>query len=312
MDSDTDTGQDSEYSAEFLDNGNSLENSEEEIQKLPQFYENCPETEAEPQSDDFPSILPAVKRKRSESTFDFMISIYKKDFRGQHHDKGKVDSKVIAKEWHVFGDSPEQVFEQIWGAVSSHIRREVIVYDDQNMKRVKWANDADPEFEDMDKYILFKDLQRKRTYRTFDVRENTDIMVRWRGKLIDVYLHVYSLAVTNQKLYELVKKLEAPNDPDRSGASSNKSFFGLINELKAMHPEVSADSFVWTNWAEHVEAAPGYRRDDVKLNPPNSVRSHLRPAPTDESAILEENRRGLFFAKTIVCAMESDIKVIKE
>lgn len=164
----------------------------------------------------------------------------------------------------------------------------------------------------MDKFVLFKDLQRKRTYRVSDLQEKPDVMIRWRSKVIDVYLHVYSLAVANQKLYDLVKKLEAPDDPDRSGACSNKSFQGLINELKRMHPEVSADSFVWNNWAEHVEAAPGYRLDYVKLNPPDDIQSHLRPAPNDDSAILEENRRGLFFAKTIIRAMEVHIQELRE
>lgn len=219
---------------------------------------------------------------------------------------------MITRECNVFGDSPEEVLEQIWEAVRSHIRREVIVYDDQSFKRVKWANDEDPEFKDMDKYVLFKDLQRKRTHRASELQEKSDVMIKWRGKVIDVYLHVYSLAVANQKLYDLVKILEAPDDPDRSGACSNKSFQGLINELKTMHPEVSADSFVWNNWAEHVEASPGYRRDDVKQNPPDNIRSHLRPTPNDDSVVLEENRRGLFFAKTIVRAMEGHIKDLRE
>ena len=264
--------------------------------------------------------LPTAKRKRSktrsetssESTFDFMISCYKKEFRGQHHDKGKTAEKLICKEFQVFGNSPDEVLEQTWEAVRSYIRREVIVYDDQNFKKVKWAGDTDPEFQDMDKYVLFKDLQRKRTYRASDLQEKSDVMVKWRGKVVDVYLHIYSMAVANQKLYDLVKRLEAPEDPDRAGAWSNKSFQGLINELKSLHPEVSADSFVWNNWAEHVEAAPGYRREFVKQNPPDDIRSFLKPAPNDDSGVLEENRRGLLLAQTIVRAMEKGVKELRE
>lgn len=300
------------YSAEYLEDEDPLGDPIGDIDKFPDFDENCTEPVVVPEPDHPSSDLPAAKRKRSESTFDFRISCYKKDFRGQHHDKGKADTKVITREYHVFGDSPEEVLEQIWEAVRSHIRREVIVYDDQSFKRVKWANDEDPEFKDMDKYVLFKDLQRKRTHRASELQEKSDVMIKWRGKVIDVYLHVYSLAVANQKLYDLVKILEAPDDPDRSGACSNKSFQGLINELKTMHPEVSADSFVWNNWAEHVEASPGYRRDDVKQNPPDNIRSHLRPTPNDDSVVLEENRRGLFFAKTIIRAMEGHIKDLRE
>ncbi|XP_065078245.1 uncharacterized protein LOC135701390 [Ochlerotatus camptorhynchus] len=297
---------DADYAAEFLDEDDPIGN----IDKFPDYDETEPaEPEQEPEADHPSSVLSAPKRKRlEESTFHFMISCYKKDFRGQHHDKGKAD----AKEFHVFGNSPEEVLEQTWEAIRSHIHREVTVYDDQSLKRVKWTEGADPEFKDMDKFVLFKDLQRKRTYRVSDLQEKPDVMIRWRSKVIDVYLHVYSLAVANQKLYDLVKKLEAPDDLDRSGACSNKSFQGLINELKRMHPEVSADSFVWNNWAEHVEAAPGYRRDDVKLNPPEDIQSHLRPAPNDDSAILEETRRGLFFTKTIIRAIEVHIQELRE
>lgn len=299
---------DAAYAPEFLDEEDPIGN----IDRFPEFEEDGTEPEGEPETGDLSNDLLSAKRRRPESTFDFMISCYKKEFRGQHHDKGKADSKVINKEFNVFGDSPEEILQQIWDAVRSHVRREIIVYDDHGLKRVKWGNDADPEFEDMDKYVLFKDLQRKRTYRASELQEKSDVMVKWRGKVIDVYLHVYSLAVANQKVYDLVKRLEAPEDPDRSGACSNTSFQGLINELKTMHPEVSADSFVWNNWAEHVESAPGYRRDEVKQNPPESIRSHLRPASTDDSVVLEENRRGLFFAKTIVRAMEVNIKELRE
>ncbi|XP_065075009.1 uncharacterized protein LOC135698804 [Ochlerotatus camptorhynchus] len=304
---------DADYAAEFLDEDDPIGN----IDKFPDYDETEPaEPEQEPEADHPSSVLPVPKRKRlEECTFHLIISCYKKDFRGQHHDKGKADAKVITRECHVFGNSPEEVLEQTWEAIRSHtrshIRREVTVYDDQSLKRVKWTEGADPE-EDMDKFVLFKDLQRKRTYRVSDLQEKPDVMIRWRCKVIDVYLHVYSLAVANPKLYDLVQRVEAPDDPDRSGACSNKSFQGLINELKRMHPEVSANSFVWNNWAEHVEAAPGYKRDDVKLNPPDDIQSHLRPPPNDDSAILEENRRELFFAKTIICAMEVHIQELRE
>lgn len=301
---------DADYSAEFLD-----ENSDEDpignIDVFPDFEKNGVGHVAE-QDPVCSYSQSAEKRKRSESAYTFFISCHKKEFRGQHHDKGKTDSKVIVKDYHVFGDSPDDVREKIWQAVKSHIRREVNVYDDRNMKRVKWANDEDYDRKDMDKFILFKDLQRKRTYRVSESLEKSDVMVKWRGKLIDVYLHIYSLAVANQKLHDLVKRLEAPEDPDRSGACSNKSFQGLINELKKMHPEVTADSFVWTTWAEHVEASPSYKRDDVKQNPPADIQSQLRLAPTDDSAVIEENRRGLFFARTIVSAMEGHVKDLRE
>lgn len=266
------------------------------------------ESETDHLSDD----SPAVKRKKAESDYEFKISCYKKEFRGQHHDKGKTVEKLIVKDLEVFGNSADEVLKQTWEVVKSHIRREVLVYDDQGFKKVKWADDMDPEYKDMDKFVLFKDLQRKRTYRASDLQEKSDIMVKWRGKVIDVYLHIYSLAVANHKMYDLVKKLESPEDPDRSGACSNKSFQGLINELKALHPELSADSFVWNNWAEHIEAAPGYRREGMKQTPPDDIRPLLRPAPNDDSAVLEENRRGLFLAKTIVRAMEGNIRELRE
>ncbi|XP_055524312.1 uncharacterized protein LOC129717982 [Wyeomyia smithii] len=303
--SDLHSDQDFNNSAEFLDD----EDSTEYITLDPEFAEICTEPEACSQNEQLSCCLPAIKRKTTESTFDFMISCYKKDFRGQHHSNGKVEAKVISKEYHVFGNSLEEVLEQNF--VKSHIRQEVIVYDDQNFKRVKWADDADTEFSDIDKYMLFKDLHRKRTYRVSELQLNLDIMVKWRKKVIDVYLHVYSLAIANQKLYDLVMKLEAPDDPDRSGACSNESYQEIIIELKTMHPEVSADSFVWNNWAEHVEASPGYKRDYVKQNP-DEIRLLLRPASNGDSVLLEENRRGLFFAKTITRAMEGHIKGLKE
>ncbi|XP_062563626.1 uncharacterized protein LOC134226695 [Armigeres subalbatus] len=298
---------DGNYPAEYLEDEDPIG-----ITSFPELDENCLELEAELGHDEFCGDSSAVKRQSSQCTFDFRISCFKKEFRGQHHDKGKADAKLITKECRVFGNSPREILEQTWEAVKTHIRREVIVYDDESFKRVKWANDAALEFEDMNKYVLFKDLLRKRTYRTSDLQEKSDIMVKWRGKVIDVYLHVYSLSVANQKLYDLVKRLEAPEDPDRSGACSNKSFQGLIKELKELHPDIIADSFVWHNWAEYVEAAPGYRRDEVKQNPPDAIQPHLRAAPTDASVVLEENRRGLLFAKTIIRAMEGQLTTLRE
>lgn len=240
----------------------------------------------------------------------FYGTFYKKEFRGQHH--LNCNDRLIEKDKLIVGNSIEDVLSVFWDTVHSHIRREIEVYTESGADCVRWAAESDLTLNDMVKFVLLKDPNRKKIYRIDEMNSKPDIVVRWREKHIEILLHVYSLSVSNQKLYDLVKKLEAPTEQDRSGATSNKSWQALIRQLKSMHPDLSADSFVWNIWAEAVEAAPAYKRDEILLVPPDFIKHYFKTTNTNDSEILVTTRRGLTCASNIIRAMIVHVAELKK
>jgi hypothetical protein len=105
--------------------------------------------------------------------------------------------------------------------------REVIINDEH----IEWSSSEHPLRCDEDKFIL---IQVKTARKTFKPSLLTMEIVRnFRGKEVNVFIHIYSDSVASQNVYKSVEKaLIEPGERDRARADTVQVQQELANQLK--------------------------------------------------------------------------------
>lgn len=85
-----------------------------------------------------------------------------------------------------------------------------------------------------------------------------------------IYVHVYSLSMSNQATFKSAKKsLIDVQNRDRSGAASNAILQQYVDQLKDIHRfNFSGRDIYWQNWANAILSAEAHRREAMFSEPP--------------------------------------------
>lgn len=196
----------------------------------------------------------------------------------------------------VSGNSTQDILQSLWQLVKKHVRREVIFQNEVP----SWSDKHEPEFEDIERFVTLQDKQRKKGFSITDLKHR--LLTKWRGKNINVYFYVYSTNVgTNPQYQSVLRKLVAPQTPDRSGAHSTRDDAALANELREKHQDLEGHFSSWLLWANLINSSPAHERERLKqaTAPPLDLTKFFRWAPVSEAARLQSVHRGMVVANTI-------------
>ncbi|XP_062704763.1 uncharacterized protein LOC115270471 [Aedes albopictus] len=194
------------------------------------------------------------------------------------------------------GNSTQDIIQSLWEAVKKHVRREVVFRDEDP----NWCDKSEPDCEDIARFVTLQDKEKKKGFSITDLKHR--LLVKWRGKHINVYVYVYSTNVgTNSQYQCLLRKLVAPQTPDRSGAHSTKDDAALANQLRDKHRDLEGHFSSWLLWANLINSSPAHERERLKLaaTPPLELTKYFRWTPVSEAARLQSVHRGMVVANTI-------------
>lgn len=196
----------------------------------------------------------------------------------------------------VNGNSTQDIIQSLWQVVKKHVRREVVFHNEDP----SWSEKPEPEFEDIERFVTLQDKSLRKGYSIADLRHR--LLTKWRGKNINVYVYVYSTNVGTNPQYQCVlRKLVAPQTPDRSGAHSTRDDAALANELRERHRDLEGHFSSWLLWANLINSSPAHERERLKqaTAPPLELTKYFRWAPVSEAARLQSVHRGMVVANTI-------------
>lgn len=117
----------------------------------------------------------------------------------------------------VHGNSLEGVLQSIWNHAKKLVRRQVIFQDDVP----HWSDKQDPGLEDIGDFVSLQDTNRKRIFLATGITPR--VLTSWRNKSVKIFVYEYSTNVKYLGQYQQVmRKLIASQNPDRSGAHSTR------------------------------------------------------------------------------------------
>lgn len=213
---------------------------------------------------------------------------------------------------HIFGNTIDEITANIWEHASEHVARDVIVETSDGTSTVRWGATDHPESCDAGRFISFKDDKSRKNFCFSDL--NSKVLVSWRGKEIHVYVFKYSIALTTNTIFELVKKqLLNPEKKDRAGAPSTDELFKCVDDLKQIHPNYTALHSAWEKWANFVLShTADMRAKLMREAPPDDYLFLFRSVATTEGEQLMATRQGLSVARTVINAYSAKVQVFTE
>lgn len=168
-------------------------------------------------------------------------------------------------------NSVDDFKHQLWLKINDKLKREVVFNDAD----AQWHEKISPSEEDMDRFVLFYDSKSKRSVALNKI--NTITLNHWRSKEIWLYIHVYSMSISNLSLWKKVQKaLIEPLNRDRAGASTICEMNVLASQLKETHRLQYQSSHInWIMWANRIQASEPHLRDQMIQKPPPADMLHL-------------------------------------
>lgn len=224
-----------------------------------------------------------------EGLFSFCGVFHQRFFRNQ------MKPKELFK-CNIHGNSIEEVHQSLWTVSEKEIRREVIFKDDHPI----WSDKVRPEINDIERFVTLQDPSVKKGYSVSALTHR--LLVKWRNKTIKVYVYVYSLNVESLAQYQcLLRKLVAPQVPDRAGAHSMQTEAALAKELQEKHPDLEGHHSSWLLWANFIHSSPTHQHEQLKNaeSPPVELAKFFRWASVSEAARLQSVHRGMVVARTV-------------
>lgn len=205
--------------------------------------------------------------KSSENDlYVFTLLVYKREFKGQ------TSGAYIAR-WDISVNSREEFLTTVWNLASEYLHREIIFEASADGdSSPKWCSKEKPTEEDFNKFALFQ--SGRRYYKVENIQDSKhNLLQNWRDKEISLYLHIYSLSVSNRAIWNTVKEcLIEPNERDRAGAASTQALLDLTEELRRTHGGLlEAHGMAWTFWANAIQSAPAYKRSSMMEYPPQTL-----------------------------------------
>lgn len=117
-----------------------------------------------------------------------------------------------------------------------------------------------------------------------------------------VRIYIYSMNVQSNAQYQcLLRKLVAPQVPDRAGAHSTQTDAALCKELQQKHPDLEGHHSSWLLWANYIHSSLAHEQERLKSaeSPPVELAKYFRWASVSEAARLQSVHRGMVVARTV-------------
>lgn len=191
------------------------------------------------------------------------LQVQTRDFKGQV--SGITKCALI-----INCSSLDEFKHQLWVKIHDKLKREV-VFDETSSPQ--WHVNISPKEEDVDRFVLFYDCKSKRSVALSKI--NITTLNHWRGKDIWLYIHVYSMSVSNLTLFKKVQKvLIEPLNKDRAGASTISDMNILVGQLKEIHRfRYQSLHINWLMWANRIHASEPHLRERTINSKPSTSRS---------------------------------------
>lgn len=236
--------------------------------------------------------------------FACTLLVYKREFKGQ------TSGAYIAR-WELSANSREEFLAKVWNLASAYLHREIIFEPNADGdSSPKWHPKEKPTMEDFNNFALFQ--SGRRYYKVENIQDSKhNLLQNWRDKDISLYLHIYSLSVSNRAIWNTVKEsLIEPNERDRSGAASTQAVLELTEELRKAHGGVlEAHGMAWTFWANAIQSAPAYQRSSMMQYPPQSLAGLFT---AKEGTRMNAIRRELETANNVNDSYHEDIVALRK
>lgn len=261
-------------------------------------YDSSQELAAPPKS------KPKSKGNRPGALFTCRLMVFLREFKGQ-------SSGAHIALWNVDGKSINDFRTQLWELCKPHLLREVIfIQQDDGSTMPAWSDKESPEEEDLPQFVIFYEKQ-NRKYTQLD-KLTTKLLQNWKGKEIQLLLHVYSLSVSSRKIFNSVKQhLIDPSERDKSGAASTQLVVDLSKDLRQRHGNLwDGHEIAWTMWASAVLASPAHIRENMIDSVPPKHLQHLFRAK--DGPRIDNVKRGLAVAHNVNASFCEDITGLKE
>lgn len=249
-------------------------------------------------SQDDDSSMPDVAEE--SYLYFFKASIFRRLYRGQMRPREVGTRNVV-------GNSMKDIMECIWKSTAQHMSRQIDFDDDGP----KWAEKQQPGREDIEKFVTLQDQIKKKAYNISAITSR--LLTSWRGKEIKLFVHPYSVNVdTNSQHQMVLKRLIAPNNPDRSGAHSTREDAVLATELKTRHPELEGHHSSWLLWANTIHSSAAHKQEEMKNapSPPLELAKYFRWTGVSEAARLQSVYRGATVAHAVNGGWMKDIEEV--
>lgn len=217
------------------------------------------------------------------------LQVQTRDFKGQVSGLTKCALVINC-------NSLDEFNHNLWLKINDKFKREVVF----NETDLQWHDSISPKEEDMERFVLFYDSKSKRSCPLSKI--NTTTLSHWRSKDIWLYIHVYSMSVSNLTLWKKVQKsLIEPLNRDRAGASTIAEMNILVAELKEIHKlHYQSNHINWIMWANRIQASEPHLREKLVRSPPPADMLHLFAlARTTADATIAEMRQNLCVAENV-------------
>lgn len=251
-------------------------------------------------SDDVNLLDTAEETLEASYLYLFEAQFFRRLYRGQMRPR-EVGTKNVG------GNSVEDVMACVWKVATKHVSRQIDFDDDGP----KWADKQEPDQEDIEKFVTFHDPSKRKAYNTSSVTSR--LLTSWRDKQIKIFVHAHSVNVeTNSQHQMVLKKLIAPNNPDRSGAHSTHDDAVLAKELKENHPELEGHHSSWLLWANTIHSSAAYKQEAMKTatSPPLELAKYFRWTGVSEAARLQSVHRGASVAHAVNGSWMKDVEEV--
>lgn len=237
----------------------------------------------------------------SQSIFTFMGVFCKRLYKSQLRPKEMMKSCVK-------GNTIDEILKSIWKHASKLTCRQVLFENDVP----QWSDKQEPGFEDIEQFVTMQDTAKKRVYAISAITAR--LLTSWRAKSVKIFVYAYSTNIESAGQYQSVmRKLIAPENPDRAGAHSTRDNSALANELRNSHPHIEGHTSSWLLWANLINSSPGHARERMKQaeSPPLELTKYFRWAAVSEAARLQSVHRGMVAAHTVNDSWTREIADVK-
>lgn len=218
------------------------------------------------------------------SVYFFKGTFFKRDFKGQSSGPRIFDENI-------FGNTLEEVQDQVYDLSRENMQREVIFLLNGTDREIMWATNVRPEKQEVAKYIMFQDKSMKKVYYWTEI--TTTLLKAWRKKDIGILIHVHSLSLGCSADYEAAKgRLMVPTERDRAGAASIEVVNLMTKKLQETHIHLEGLPAAWKIWANYILSSnPGEQEDLIYRLPPTGISENLRIRMPNHPLLLSAQNR---------------------
>lgn len=222
--------------------------------------------------------------------YSVQLQVQTREFKGQISGTTKCSLTINC-------NSVQEFESHLWLKINDKLKREVVFDDNQDARS---NENIVPKEEDMVRFVLFYDCKSKRSLSLDKITEIT--LNHWKSKEIWLYIHLYSLSVSNLTLWKkVVKNLIEPLNRDRAGASTVTEMNSLVAQLKDVHKfHYKSNHINWIMWANRIQASePHLREKLIESGPPADMLHLFAVARTAADDTIVEVRQNLCVAENV-------------